>query len=199
MQDKILLVSTNEGKLREFRQLIPQHYLLYGLKEIQWSLEIPEPFQTFGENALAKASFVCQHTGMDCLADDSGLVIDSLNGRPGVFSARYAGPGKGDKENIEKILAEMSGVLNRHAHFSVAICFLDKSGDYKVFTGKVNGKISNEPVGESGFGYDPIFIPDGFYETFASLKPEIKNKISHRAIAMKKLVAYLSNRDYLKQ
>ena len=171
--------------------LLPRGVSLLGLMDIQWSIEIPEPFDTYEDNAKAKAYFVFDRTGLSCFADDSGLEIDALDGRPGVFSARYAGAGRNHDDNIRLVLSELEGHDNRRARFHSVIAFLDQQKEIHVFTGTVEGTITHNPIGTGGFGYDPIFIPDGFTQTFGQLPDHLKNKISHRAKAMGKFVQFL--------
>src|SRR5688572_33041760 len=169
MQTQILFVSTNPHKVEEIRKMLPDKYTLLGLQDIDWSLEIPEPYFTFEENAKAKVSFIYEHTGMSCFADDSGLEIDALDGKPGVLSARYAGENKNHSDNIEKVLQELGNNPNRRARFQAAIAYLAEKNKINVFTGSVEGSIAYKPAGNGGFGYDPIFIPAGFDLTFAQL------------------------------
>ncbi len=189
---EILFASNNQHKVEEVRKLIPQGYSLLGLHDIHWTLEIPEPFHTYEDNAKAKAYFVFDRTGLSCFADDSGLEIDALDGRPGVFSARYAGVDRNPGDNIQKILSELEEINNRKARFISCIAFIDDQKVMNVFSGKVEGKISSTPMGTGGFGYDPVFIPYGFDQTFGQLSDEIKNRISHRALAMQQFMSYLT-------
>ena len=191
MRKEILFASNNEHKVNEVRKLLPERYSVLSLNDIHWTEDIPEPFETYEENAKAKAYFVFDRTGMSCFADDSGLEVDSLHGRPGVLSARYAGETKNSEDNIERILAELGNNENRKARFQAVIVFIHDDGQIATFTGTVEGRINFKPVGSGGFGYDPIFIPEGFDETFGQLPESIKNKISHRAKAMQKFVEYL--------
>lgn len=196
LQKEILFASSNEHKVNEVRKLLPERYSVLSLNDIHWTQDIPEPFETYVENAKAKAYFVFDRTGMSCFADDSGLEVDSLHGRPGVLSARYAGETKNSEDNIEKILAELGNNENRKARFQAVIVFIHDDGQIATFAGTVEGRINFKPVGSGGFGYDPIFIPEGFDETFGQLPESIKNKISHRAIAMQKFVDYLRGIKY---
>ncbi len=190
---EILFASNNQHKVEEVRKLIPKGYSLLGLQDIHWTQEIPEPFHTYEDNAKAKAFFVFDKTGLSCFADDSGLEIDALDSRPGVFSARYAGVDRNPGDNIQKILTELEGITNRKARFISCIAFIDDHKQMNVFSGKVEGKISSTPMGTGGFGYDPVFIPDGFDQTFGQLPEEIKNRISHRALAMQQFMSYLTS------
>lgn len=172
--------------------MLPAHYKLLGLHDINWSSPIPEPFSTYEENAKAKAYEVFSKTGIDCFADDSGLEIDALDGAPGVFSARYAGDEKNDRSNIEKVLDIMKNTRQRAAKFIAVIAYVSHHQTI-YFKGTVEGKITDFPFGSGGFGYDPIFIPDGFDQTFSELDETIKNKISHRAKAMQQFISFLNS------
>lgn len=196
LHKEILFASANEHKVNEVRKLLPAGYSLVSLNDIGWTMDIPEPFDTYEENAKAKACFVFDQTGINCFADDSGLEVDALQGRPGVFSARYAGEAKSSKDNIEKVLVELGDCENRKARFRAVIVFIHGERQIETFKGTVEGKINFKPAGTGGFGYDPVFIPEGFDETFGQLPESIKNKISHRAIAMQKFVDYLRGINY---
>lgn len=191
-QKQLLFASANRHKLEEIRQIIPVDYLLSGLNDYSIHEEIPEPFDTFEANAAAKASFVYKNTGIPCFADDSGLVVDALGGRPGVLSARYAGEHKSSEENVRKVLSELTGRKDRTARFIAVIAYQQNETDVFLFNGSIEGTITNTPSGTGGFGYDPVFIPAGFDQTFAQLSPALKNQISHRAVAMKLFLNFLS-------
>jgi len=188
---EILFASNNYHKVEEVRVLLPQGYSLLGLNDIQWTKDIPEPFDTYEDNAKAKAYFVFDRTGLSCFADDSGLEIEALDGRPGVFSARYAGADRNHADNIQKVLHELEGEANRKARFLSVIAYLNDDKELLVFKGKVEGTITHLPLGTGGFGYDPIFIPYGFDQTFGQLSERIKNRISHRYLAMRLFIAFL--------
>jgi XTP/dITP diphosphohydrolase len=190
---KLLFASSNAHKLDEIRFLLPHNYTLLGLADIQWATDIPEPFDTFEENAKAKASLLFQHTDIACFADDSGLMVDALEGRPGVWSARYAGEHKNSQDNLQKVLDELGENQNRNAKFISVIAYQFTPEEIFLFRGEVTGTIHTQPEGQGGFGYDPIFIPAGFDQTFGHLSPAIKNLISHRANAMRKFVGFLRN------
>lgn len=194
MAKEILFASQNHDKVEEVRLLLPLGYSLLSLNDLKWTLDIPEPFDTYEANAKAKAYFVFDRTGLSCFADDSGLEIDALDGRPGVYSARYAGPARSHSENIRKVLSELEGIVNRSARFRAVIAYLNEAKEMIIFAGKVEGSMSHMPLGGGGFGYDPIFIPDGFDQTFGQLPDSVKNRISHRALAMKGFVEYLHNK-----
>jgi len=191
-QKQLLFASANRHKLKEMRQLIPDMYRLSGLSDFSIHEEIPEPFDTFEANAAAKASYVYQKTGIPCFADDSGLVVDALDGRPGVLSARYAGEHKKSEENIRKVLSELMSRQDRTARFIAVIAFQQNETDVFLFSGSIEGTIAYAPFGAGGFGYDPVFIPAGFDQTFAQLSPTLKNQISHRARAMQLFLNSLS-------
>lgn len=189
---KLVFATNNNHKLEEIRAILGQQIDILSLKDINCHEDIPETAETLEGNALIKARFVYEHYHLDCFADDTGLEVEALNGAPGVYSARYAGGEGHDSEaNMKKLLQEMQGKANRKARFRTVIAFIE-SGDTHLFEGTVHGKITEEKHGDSGFGYDPIFRPDGFSETFAEMGNEAKNQISHRANAVKKLCEYLS-------
>ena len=191
MSKEILFATHNAHKAEEVKALLPPGYSLLTLSDINWTLEIPEPFDTYEENAKAKAYFIFDRTGIPCFADDSGLAVDALKGEPGVRSARYAGPGRNSQDNIDKVLHELSGQTNRKASFCAVIAYVT-ANEIQLFKGIVGGNITYAPLGDSGFGYDPIFVPDGFVRTFGQMDSSLKNKISHRAKAMEKFVSFLS-------
>ena len=191
-QKQLLFASANRHKLEEIRQIIPAAYMLLGLNDYSVDEEIPEPFDTFEANAAAKASYVYKKTGIPCFADDSGLVVDALDGRPGVLSARYAGEHKSSEENVRTLLSELTGIRDRTARFIAVIAYQENEKDVLLFKGTIEGTINYTPAGAGGFGYDPVFIPSGFDQTFAQLAPALKNQISHRAKAIKLFLQYLS-------
>lgn len=193
IQKQLLFASANRHKVEEIRQILPADYRLSGLNDYSIHEEIPEPFDTFEANATAKASYVYQKTGIPCFADDSGLVVDALDGRPGVLSARYAGEQKSSEENVRKVLSELAGKQDRAARFIAVIAYQPNGKDVFLFRGSIEGTITNAPLGTGGFGYDPVFIPAGFDLTFAELPHALKNQISHRAIAMKLFIHFLSS------
>jgi XTP/dITP diphosphohydrolase len=190
---KLVFATHNDHKLKEVQQLLPESIELLSLKDIQCYDEIPETGKTLEENAKIKADFVTQTYGLDCFSDDTGLLVDVLNGNPGVYSARYAGEQKNAKENMAKLLKEMEGEKNRNAHFKTVI-HLNLQGQSHRFNGIVEGTITTKEHGSGGFGYDPIFKPEGFTQTFGELPPETKNAISHRGRAIEKLVNFLKNK-----
>lgn len=189
---RIVFATNNAHKLEELRRILPREYDVVGLRDIGCEEDIPENESTFEGNALSKASWVKNKYGLDCIADDSGLEVEALQGRPGVHSARYAGAEHDDAanrrlllENLEKIPSE-----KRAARFRTSICLLEDDKEPRFFDGVVNGRIIFEERGEGGFGYDSIFVPDGFEKTFAEMPPEEKDAISHRGRAVRKLVEY---------
>lgn len=189
----IVLVTRNPGKLLEIRKLMPDSYVLKTLEDIGFTEEIEESGVSFRENALLKARFIHDRLKVNTLADDSGLEVEALGGEPGIFSARYAGKGSTDSQNIAKLLDKLKHFTNRKARFVTSIALI-LDGKHHFFDGEVNGEIASEPSGKGGFGYDPVFIPAGYDHTFAVLPAEIKNRVSHRAEAMKKLKLFLENR-----
>lgn len=189
---KLLFATQNQHKLFEISKLISSKFELISLNEFNFSEEIPEDYYTLEQNASQKAWFVYNKFGINCFADDTGLEIDALNGKPGVLSARYAGESKNPSDNMKKVLEEMQNVSNRNCRFRTIISLII-DGKEHVFEGIVNGKIISIPTGEEGFGYDPIFVPDGYSNTFAEMPISEKNKISHRAIAFNKLKEFLES------
>ena len=163
---------------------------LLSLKDIRCNADIPETADTLEGNARQKAQYIYNNYGMDCFADDTGLEVEALNGAPGVFSARYAGDGHDSEANMQKLLQELEGKENRKAQFRTAICLIMEGQEY-LFEGIVKGKIIEEKRGGAGFGYDPVFVPEGYDLTFAELGNDIKNTISHRARAVEKLCTFL--------
>lgn len=188
---QLVFATNNKHKLDEVRKITSGYIDIISLKDINCCEDIPETADTLEGNALQKAYYVKEHYGYDCFADDTGLEVEALDNAPGVYSARYAGPEHDSQANMKKLLHEMDGKENRKAHFRSVIALLMDGQEY-LFDGIVNGVIIEEKKGEAGFGYDPIFKPDGYDQTFAELGDEIKNTISHRAIAVQKLAAFLS-------
>ena len=192
---QIVFATNNQHKLSEIRSILGEKFEIMSLADIGCHDDIPETADTLEGNALQKAQYIVDHYHMSCFADDTGLEVDALDGAPGVFSARYAGGEGHDSEaNMQKLLAELGENNNRKARFRTVIALLEVEGDQTtrhLFEGIVNGQITREKHGHEGFGYDPIFQPDGYDDTFAQLGMDIKNKISHRARAVKKLAKYL--------
>ena len=188
----IVFATNNTHKLEEVRAIVSGEIDIAGLQEIGCKEDIPETADTLEGNALLKAKYVYEHFGYDCFADDTGLEVDALDGEPGVRSARYAGDAHDSTANIEKLLHALEGQQNRKARFRTVIAlYINEQTEF--FEGVINGRIIEERRGDTGFGYDPVFIPDGYEETFAQLGADIKNNISHRAIATRKLAERLIN------
>lgn len=188
---KIVFATNNKNKIKEVQKLLPTNIKLIGLKDIGCKDDIPETQHTIKENSIQKVNYINSKYNLDCFADDTGLEISALNGDPGVFSARYAGSERNSKKNIEKVLKNLNNIKNRNARFKTVIA-LSYKGEILTFEGVCEGVISNEIQGDGGFGYDPIFKPYGINKTFAELSFDEKNKISHRAIATKKLIDYFN-------
>jgi XTP/dITP diphosphohydrolase len=188
---KLIFASHNENKTREIRSLLPSHIELLNLKDVQYLEEIPETAETLEGNALLKASCIYKRFGLNCFADDTGLEVYALNGSPGVYSARYAGPTKDPQANIDLLLKKLSGVSDRRARFRTSIA-LNWNGKYHFFDGIVEGHIARVRSGSDGFGYDPIFIPENETRTFAEMTLHQKNAQSHRARALEKMIDFLT-------
>ena len=186
---KIVFATGNSNKLKEIKSAI-NSFEVVGLIDLGITEEVPETGTTLKENALQKAKYVYEKTGLNCFSDDTGLEIEALNNRPGVYSAMYAGDDCNAENNIQKVLKELSSIRNRKAKFKTVIALILNGKEY-FFEGVVNGNILEEKKGNDGFGYDPIFKPEGHRETFAQMSIELKNKISHRGLAVKKLVSFL--------
>lgn len=191
---KLVFASNNKNKIKEIQALVPSTIQIVSLEDIGCTEEIPETALTIEGNAQIKANYVTEKYGYDCFADDSGLEVEALNGEPGVFSARYAGEPKNDENNIDKLLTNLKNTENKKANFKTVIC-LNLQGKQHLFTGIINGKIIEERIGINGFGYDPIFVADGYTKTFAELTLEEKSTISHRGIAVKKLIHFLQKNN----
>lgn len=189
--NKIVFATNNVNKLQELRDIVGEKYEILGLKDIGCDDEIPETSDTLEGNAEIKARFIKEHYGYDCFADDTGLEVEELDGAPGVMSARYAGDNHDSSANMELLLSNMKDKKNRKARFRTVIA-LDIDNEITLMEGIVNGVITHSPQGKKGFGYDPIFKPDGYEETFAMMEKELKNSISHRGKATSKLIEYLS-------
>lgn len=187
---QLVFASNNKNKIKEIQQLLPESISILSLEDIGCDVDIPETADTIEGNAILKANYITEHYGYPCFADDSGFEIEALNGAPGVYSARFAGPQRNDNDNINKVLDLLKNETNRKANFKTVIA-LNLDGKQHLFTGIINGKITNEPFGTNGFGYDPIFIAEGFSDTFAQISLEEKSAISHRGRATAQLVAFL--------
>lgn len=187
----LVFATNNKHKLDEVRKITAGLTEIASLEDINCNDDIPENEPTLEGNALQKARYIKNKFGKDCFADDTGLEVEVLNNEPGVFSARYSGIAHDSEANMKKLLANMEGKDNRKARFRTAIALILDGKEY-LFEGIVNGSILTEKRGSTGFGYDPVFMPEGYNESFAELGEDIKNKISHRAEAVKKLTAFLS-------
>ena len=190
MKKKLVVATNNAHKLEEISAILGNEMELLSLKDIHCNADIPETADTLEGNARQKAMYIHENYGMDCFADDTGLEVEALNGAPGVFSARYAGDGHDSEANMQKLLKKLEGKENRKAQFRTAICLIMESKEY-LFEGIVKGHIIEEKRGGAGFGYDPIFVPEGYDQTFAELGNDVKNTISHRARAVEKLCTFL--------
>lgn len=192
MKRKFVFATNNAHKLEEVTAILGNKIELLSLKDIQCKVDIPETADTLEGNALIKASYIYENYQLNCFADDTGLEVEALNGEPGVYSARYAGDGHNAEANMIKLLHNLEGIDNRKAQFrSVFALIID--GKEHLFEGVIKGEIIKARKGTSGFGYDPIFIPEGYDQTFAEMGNELKNKISHRAIAANKLCKFLNS------
>jgi XTP/dITP diphosphohydrolase len=187
----IIFATQNQNKVFEIQNQVGKEHAIESLLDLNYLDELEETQETLEGNALQKARFVYQKFGKPCFSDDTGLEVELINGEPGVYSARYGGPEKSFEKNMDLVLSKLEGIDNRKAQFRTAIAFIDERGKEHLFEGICKGEILKEKIGDGGFGYDPIFRPDGFQETFAQLSLEIKNKISHRGLAVSKLVEFL--------
>ena len=192
MKRRIVFATNNAHKLEEIRPTAGDRLEILSLADIGCHDDIPENEPTIEGNAIAKARWVRDRYGYDCFADDTGLMVDALGGEPGVHSARYAGPGHDSKANVDLLLSRLAGIADRKAHFTTVIA-LTEGDEVKVFEGRVDGEILTERDGEGGFGYDPVFRPEGYAESFASMTPEEKNAISHRGRATARLLEYFNS------
>lgn len=190
---RLCFATHNQHKLNEIQALVPEGIELVGLHDLQCLEEIPETGKTLKDNALQKAQFVWDHYHINCFADDTGLEVIALKGAPGVYSARYARPQKDNHANCHKLLQELAGIRDRRAQFRTVICLM-LEGTPTFFEGIIQGEIVAEPLGEQGFGYDPLFRPQGYELTFAQMSPQQKNSCSHRARAIEQLVDFLKDR-----
>ena len=186
---RLVFATNNQYKTTEVRTLLQDQYEVLNLNDIGCTTDIPETADSFAGNAELKSTFVNENYGLDCFADDSGLEVEALNNEPGIYSARYAGE-RGDAANLALVLQKMEGVANRKARFRTVISLIQNKEKF-LFEGVIEGTIRSAPVGTNGFGYDPIFQPDGYTQTFAEMSMDEKNQISHRALAMQKLIAFL--------
>ena len=191
MKRKLVFVTNNAHKLEEISSILGGKMELLSLKDIQCTADIPETADTLEGNAIQKAEYIHRHYGLDCFADDTGLEVEALDGAPGLYSARYAGEGHDSEANMQKLLHNLEGKDNRKAQFRTAICLI-MDNEQHLFEGICRGEIIKEKRGGAGFGYDPIFVPEGYTETFAELGNDIKNTISHRAKAVQMLCEFLN-------
>ncbi|AWI26171.1 non-canonical purine NTP diphosphatase [Flavobacterium pallidum] len=188
---QIVFASANKNKIAEIRNMLPKSIILLGLEDIGCFEEIPETADTIEGNAILKADYITGKYGYDCFADDSGLEVDALHGAPGVYSARYAGEQKNAVDNMHKLLEALSEEEDRNAHFKTVLA-LNLNGEKHLFTGILNGKITDGMRGDNGFGYDPVFQPEGYDRNLAEFSMEEKAAISHRGIAVKQLINFLN-------
>ena len=191
MEKELVFATNNLHKLSEIRRIMGDQWHILSLADINCNEDIPETADTLQGNAELKARFVKERYGYDCFADDTGLLVDALDGAPGVYSARYAGPGHDSAANMALLLENLRGVTDRKAHFSTVIALI-QGEEMLTFEGRVDGTITETPSGTDGFGYDPIFRPDGHEETFAQMSADQKNAISHRGRATAQLIQHLS-------
>lgn len=189
---KLVFATNNAHKLEEVRAVLDNKIEIVSLNELGCYDDIPETADTLDGNALIKAEYVFNKFGMACIADDTGLEVEALNGEPGVYSARYGGEPHNAQKNMQKLLTNLKGIENRKARFRTVIVLKDAEREL-YFEGTIHGHISETPSGAAGFGYDPVFVPDGYNKSFAELGPELKNKISHRALAVEELIRFLKN------
>ena len=189
---QLLFCSSNINKAQEIQYKLGDKFQIKCLKDLGFTGEIEETAKTFEGNALIKAEFGNKTYDLPCFSDDSGLEVEALNNEPGVYSARYAGETKNDDNNMDKLLQKLKGVTNRKAHFKTVIVYIDKAGEKFSFEGSVSGTIIDEKRGNQGFGYDTIFIPDGFDRTFAEMSLEEKSSLSHRSRALDKFIEFIT-------
>ncbi len=190
---KILFASSNKNKIAEIKSLLPKKYTLVSLEDIGFRGEIPENSDTIEGNAIQKATFLNATLNLPCFADDTGLIIPSLNDEPGVFSARYAGEQRNSDDNMNKVIVNLENKEDKSAYFKTVIALVINK-EIHLFDGKIEGEIISEKRGENGFGYDPIFVPTGESKTFAEMESSTKNKLSHRAKAVEKMIHFLKNK-----
>lgn len=193
MDKKIVFATNNRHKLDEIRSILGSSYTIVPMSETGCSEDIPETAGTLEGNALLKAQYIKTHYGYDCFADDTGLEIKALNNAPGVYSARYAGESKDPKANMLKVIKDLENQTDRSARFRTVIALIAGEKEY-LFEGVVDGKLVEEARGNAGFGYDPVFVPEGYTETFAEMGVDVKNKISHRAKAVEQLKKFLDEK-----
>jgi len=190
---ELILATQNPHKLTELQSLLPK-YAVRSLAELHFAEAIPETGETLAENAQIKADAVYERFGAPCLADDTGLMVAALKGRPGVHSARYAGEQASYADNVARLLLELSDASDRSAYFATVLCYRDEQGKRHFFEGRVEGQILERPAGEAGFGYDPVFLPKGYQQSFAEMPADKKNHISHRGRALAQFKDFLEDR-----
>ena len=188
---ELVLATNNKHKLNEISQILGSQFKITSLKDIGFFDDIPETADTLEGNAALKSGLIYEKFGMNCFADDTGLEVEALNGRPGVYSARYAGKESDADKNIDKLLLELKGCDNRKAQFRTVISLILNGKEF-LFEGVVKGQITTQKSGTEGFGYDPVFIPEGYHQSFAEMTMVQKNTISHRALATQKLAKFLN-------
>lgn len=193
---QLCFASNNKHKLEEVRSILGPDFLVLSLNDVNIHEELPETRDSFEGNSHQKAEYLYKKINLPCFADDSGLEVEALKGAPGVYSARYAGLHRSDEDNLQLLLKNLNGIANRKAQFRTVITFIDHQGIY-FFQGIIKGSITEEKRGASGFGYDPIFVPEGYSKTFAEMTAVEKNTISHRSIAVKKLAEFLMEKYIL--
>ncbi|MBC8756814.1 non-canonical purine NTP diphosphatase [Kordia sp. YSTF-M3] len=191
---KLVFATNNANKVKEVQSLLPSHITILSLKDIGCEEDIPETQPTIEGNAIQKAQYIKEHYGYDCFADDTGLEVNALNGEPGVFSARYAGEQRNADDNMNKLLNELQDKNDRSAHFKTVVALI-LNGQQHTFEGICKGSIINEKIGDQGFGYDPIFMANGFEETFAQISLAEKNCVGHRGKAVQKLIDFLNTNN----
>lgn len=189
---QLVFATSNRHKVSEITLLTGEKLDILSLEDINWTKPLPEPHETLEDNAIEKARTLADALEVDCFAEDTGLEVDALSGRPGVFSARYAGDNADARDNMNKLLAELKDIDNRSARFRTVIALVLDGATY-CFEGHIDGHIANEPSGTGGFGYDPLFMPEGYEQTFGELGPEVKSRISHRSVAAEKFVSFLDS------
>lgn len=190
---KLVFATNNQNKVKEVQSLLPSHITILSLKDIGCEEDIPETQPTIEGNAIQKAQYVKENYGYDCFADDTGLEVNALNGEPGVFSARYAGEQRNAADNMNKLLQELQDKEDRSAHFKTVVALI-LNGQQHTFEGICEGIIIKEKRGDKGFGYDPIFMANGFNETFAQISLAEKNRVGHRGKAVQKLISFLNTK-----
>jgi XTP/dITP diphosphohydrolase len=194
-RQRLYLATQNQHKIEEIKDLLGDLFDIHTVFELGLAVEIPETGNTLQENSMQKAAYIAEHFQVTCLSDDSGLEVNALGGRPGVYSARYAGEPKDDAANVRKLLDELAGISDRSARFVTVLTF-HHQGKYISFEGEIQGQIARSPRGEHGFGYDPVFEPLGYDRTFAEMTLVEKNQLAHRARAMQKFKSFIDETGF---